>query len=152
MNSKIATLLSENIKNKQVVAEMISHICNKNSSNISNIENHLIDLCLGTDTNFVTKDMILEHIDKIQPLCMAYTENIESVSCIKVLQIDNIDCTAFIEFKAEVTAWFKDQESADKKYSWYSSREEDTEHKIKGTYTTTYSRYIPFKDIDITVD
>ena len=152
MNSKIATLLSENIKNKQVVAEMISHICNKNSSNINNIENHLIDLCLGTDTNFVTKDMILEHIDKIQPLCMAYTENIESVSCIKVLQIDNINCTALIEFKAEVTAWFKDQESADKKDSWYSNREETEDFKIKGTYSTIYSMYIPFKDIDITVD
>ena len=152
MNSKIATLLSENIKNKQVIAEMINHICNKNSSNMNNIENHLINLCLSTDANFVTKDMILEHMDKIQPLCMAYTENIESVSCINVLQIDNIDCTAFIEFKAEVTAWFKDQESADKKRSWYSSREEDAEHKIKGSYETIYSMYIPFKNIDINVD
>lgn len=152
MNSKIATLLSENIKNKQVIAEMINHICNKNSSNMNNIENHLIDLCLGTDANFVTKDMILAHMDKIQPLCMAYTENIESVSCINILEIDNIDCTALIEFKAEVTAWFKDQETADKKYSWYSNREENEDFKVKGTYTTTYSRYIPFKDIDINVD
>lgn len=152
MNSKIAKLLSYNIKNKQVVAEMISHICNKNSSNINNIENHLIDLCLGTDANFVTKDMILEHMDKIQPLCMAYTENIESVSCINILQIDNIDCTAFIEFKAEVAAWFRNKEEADKGYSWYSSREEDDEHKIKGTYSTIYTMYIPFKDIDINID
>lgn len=152
MNSKIVTLLSENIKNKQVVAEMISHICNKNSSTVSNIENHLINLCLDTDANFVTKDMILEHMDKIQPLCMECTENIESVSCIKVLRIDNIDCTALIEFKAEVTAWFKDQESADKKYSWTSNREENEDFKVKGTYTTTYSMYIPFKDIDINVD
>ena len=119
---------------------------------MNNIENHLINLCLGTDANFVTKDMILEHMDKIQPLCMAYTENIESVSCINVLEIDNIDCTALIEFKAEVTAWFKDQESADKKNSWYSNREENEDFKVKGTYTTIYTRYIPFKDIDITVD
>ena len=148
MNSKIANLLSENIKNKQVVAEMISHICNKNI----NIENHLINLCLDTDANFVTKDMILEHMDKIQPLCMAYTKNIESVSCINILEIDNIDCTVFIEFKAEVTAWFKDQETADKKYSWYSNREENEDFKVKGTYTTMYTRYIPFKDIDINID
>jgi hypothetical protein len=152
MNSKIATLLSENIKNKQVIAEMINHICNKNSSNINNIENHLINLCLGTDANFVTKDMILEHMDKIQPLCMEYRKNIESVSCINVLQIDNIDCTAFIEFKAEVTAWFKDQESADKKDSWYANREENEDFKVKGTYITMYTMYIPFKDIDIKVD
>ena len=152
MNSKIATLLSENIKNKQVVAEMISHICNKNSSNINNIENRVINLCLGTDADFVTKDMILEHMDKIQPICMAYTENIESVSCINVVQIDNIDCTAFIEFKAKVNAWFRNKEEADRGYSWYSSREEDDEHKIKGTYITTYTMYIPFKDIDINVD
>ena len=152
MNSKIANLLSENIKNKQVVAEMISHICNKNSSNISNIENHLIDLCLGTDTNFVTKDMILEHMDKIQTLCMAYTKNIESVSCINILEINNIDCIALIEFKAEVTAWFKDQESADKKDSWYSNREEDAEHRFKGSYSTVCHTYVPFKDIDIDAD
>lgn len=152
MNSKIATLLSENIKNKQVVAEMISHICNKNSSNINNIENHLINLCLDTDANFVTKDMILEHMDKIQPLCMAYMENIESVSYINVVEIDNIDCTVFIEFKAEVTAWFKDKKSADKKDSWYANRTEDAEHKIKGTYITTYTMYIPFKNIGIDVD
>ena len=131
---------------------MISHICNKNNSNISNIENHLIDLCLGTDANFVTKDMILEHMDKIQPLCMGYINNIKNVSDINVLEIDNIDCTTFIEFKAEVTAWFKDQESADKKDSWYSNREEDDKHKIKGTYSTIYNMYVSFKNIGIDVD
>jgi len=148
MNSKIANLLSENINNKKIITEMIMYICNK----AYNIEDHLIDLCLGTDTNFVTKDMILKHIDKIQPLCMAYMENIESVSCINVLQIDNIDCTALIEFKAEVTAWFKDQESADKKDSWYANKEENEDFKVKGTYITMYTMYIPFKDIDIKVD
>lgn len=152
MNSKIAKLLAKNITNDRVVAEMISHICNDNSSNIRNIEDHLVNLCLGTDANFVTKDMILEHMDKIQPLCMVYMENIKSVSCINVLQIDNINCIALIEFNAEVTAWYKDQESADKKYSWYSNREENETFKVKGTYTTMYSMYIPFKDIDIIVD
>lgn len=148
MNRKIANLLSENINNKKIITEMIMYICNKDS----NVENKLIDLCLGTDVNFVTKDMVLAHMDKIQPLCMAYAKNIESVSCINILEIDNIDCTALIEFKAEVTAWFKDQESADKKDSWYSNREEDAEHKIKGSYNTIYSMYIPFKDIDINID
>lgn len=152
MNSKIANLLDKNVTNDRVVAEMISHICNKNSSNIKNIEDRIINLCLGTDVDFVTKDMILKHMDKIQPICMAYTENIESVSCINVLQVDNIDCTAFIEFKAEVAAWFRNKEEADKGDSWYSSREEDDEHKIKGTYSTIYTMYIPFKDIDINID
>ena len=152
MNSKIANLLAKNITNDRIVAEMISHICNKNSSNINNIENRVINLCLGTDADFVTKDMILEHMDKIQPLCMEYTENIETVSCINVLQIDNIDCTAFIEFKAKINAWFRNKEEADRGCSWYSSREEDAEHKIKGIYETIYSIYVPFKDIDITVD
>ena len=148
MNSKIANLLSENINNKKIITEMIMHICSKDS----NVEDKLIDLCLGTDANFVTKDMVLAHMDKIQPLCMAYTKNIESVSCINILEIDNIDCIALIEFKAEVTAWFKDQESADKKDSWYSNREKNEDYKVKGTYSTIYSMYIPFKDIDITVD
>lgn len=152
MNSKIANLLAKNVTNDKVVAEMINHICNKNSSNMNNIENHLIDLCLGIDADFVTKDMILEHMDKIQPLCMAYTKNIKSVSCINVIQVDNIDCTAFIEFKAEVVAWFRNQEEADRCSSWYSSREEDDEHKIKGSYETIYNMYVPFKDIDIDVD
>ena len=152
MNSKIANLLAKNVTNDKAVAEMISHICNKNSSNISNIENRVINLCLGTDADFVTKDMILEHVDKIQPLCMAYMENIKSVSCINVLQVDNISCTAFIEFKAEVAAWFRNKEEADKGYYWYSSREEDDEHKIKGTYSTIYTMYIPFKDIDININ
>lgn len=152
MNSKIATLLSENIKNKQVIAEMISHICNKNNSNKKNIEDRIINLCLDTDAIFVTKDMILEHMDKIQPLCMRYINNIENVSDINVLEIDNIDCTAFIEFKAEVTAWFKDQESADKKNFWYANLEEDAEHRFKGRYNAVYHTYIPFKDIDIDID
>lgn len=151
MNSKTANLLAKNVTNDKFVAEMISHIC-KNSSNMNNIENRVINLCLGTDADFVTKDMILEHMDKIQPLCMAYTGNIESVSCINVVQIDNIDCTALIEFKAEVATWFRNKEEADKEYCWYSSREEDDEHKIKSTYSTTYTMYIPFKDIDINVD
>ena len=149
MNSKIANLLAKNVTNDKVVAEMISHICNKNSSNMNNIENRVINLCLGTDADFVTKDMILEHMDKIQPLCMAYTKNIENVSCINVLQVDNIDCTAFIEFKAEVTAWYKDKESADKKDSWFSNREENEDFKVKGTYNTVYTMYVPFKNIDI---
>ena len=152
MNSKIANLLAKNVTNDKAVAEMISHICNKNSSNISNIENRVINLCLGTDADFVTKDMILEHMDKIQPLCMAYMENIKSVSCINVLQVDNIDCTAFIEFKAEVTAWYKDKESADKKDSWFSNREENEDFKVKGTYNTVYTMYVPFKNIGIDVD
>lgn len=152
MNRKIANLLAKNVTNDRVVAEMISHICNKNSSNIKNIEDRIINLCLGTDADFVTKDMILEHMDKIEPLCMACTENIKRVSCINVLQVDNIDCTAFIEFKAEVAAWFRNKEEANKGYAWYSSREEDDEHKIKGTYEAIYGIYIPFKNIDIDVD
>lgn len=148
MNSKIANLLSVNINNKKIITEMIMYICNKDS----NVEDRLIDLCLGTDANFVTKDMVLAHMDKIQPLCMAYLKNIESVSCINILEIDNIDRTALIEFKAEVTAWFKDKESADKKDSWYSNKEKNEDYKVKGTYSTIYSIYVPFKDIDINID
>lgn len=148
MNSKIANLLSVKINNKKIITEMIMYICNKDS----NVEDRLIDLCLGTDANFVTKDMVLAHMDKIQPLCMAYLKNIESVSCINILEIDNIDRTALIEFKAEVTAWFKDQESADKKDSWYSNKEKNEDYKVKGTYSTIYSIYVPFKDIDINID
>lgn len=148
MNSKIANLLSVNINNKKIITEMIMYICNKDS----NVEDRLIDLCLGTDANFVTKDMVLAHMDKIQPLCMAYLKNIESVSCINILEIDNIDRTALIEFKAEVTAWFKDQESADKKDYWYSNKEKNEDYKVKGTYSTIYSIYVPFKDIDINID
>ena len=147
MNSKIANLLAKNLINDRVVAEMINHISNEN-----NAENRLINLCLGTDADFVTKDMVLEHMDKVQPLCMEYTKNIESVSCINVLQIDNIDCTALIEFKAKVTAWFRNKEEADRGASWYSSIEEDDNHKIKGTYETIYSIYVQFKDIDINVN
>ena len=46
-------------------------------------------------------------------------------------------------------AWFKDQESADKKYSWCSDLEEDDEHRFKGSYNAVYSTYISFKDINI---
>lgn len=148
MNSKIAKLLAKSITNDKVVENMIMCICNKHN----NVEDHLIDLCLGTDANFVTKDMVLAHMDKIQPLCMAYLKNIESVSCINILEIDNINRTALIEFKAEVTAWFKDQESADKKSYWYSNEEKDEYYKVKGTYSTIYSIYVPFKDIDINID
>ena len=57
-----------------------------------------------------------------------------------------------VKFNAEFMAWFKDQKSADKKDSWYSSREEDSEHKIKGSYNSICHTYIPFKDIDIDID
>ena len=146
MNSKIAKLLAKNITNDRVIAEMISHICNKNSSNI---ENHLINLCLGTDANFVTKDMILEHMDKVKPLCMNYMNNVINVSNIKVTEIDNISRVATVEFTAEIMAWFKDQKSADKKDVWYSNRKEDIEHRFKGSYSAVCHTYVPFKDINI---
>lgn len=145
MNSKIAKLLAKNITNDRVVTEMIMYICNKDN----NVEDRLIDLCLGTDTNFVTKDMILEHMDKIQPLCMNYMKNVINVFNIKVTEIDNISRVATVVFNAEIMAWFKDQESADKKDSWYSNREEDAEHKIKGSYNAVCRTYVPFKDINI---
>ena len=145
MNSKIATLLSENIKNKQVVAEMIMHICNSDS----NIEDRLINLCLVEDIKFVTKAMIMRQIDKVKPLCMNYMKNIINVSNIKVTEIDNISRVATVDFTAEIMVWFKDQQSADKKNSLYSNREEDAEHRFKGSYTTVCHIYIPFKDIDI---
>lgn len=148
MNSKIAKLLSENIKNKEIIAEMIMYICNKDSS----VEDILIDLCLGVDTKFVTKYMIMSHMDKIKSLCMNYMKNIINVSNIKVTEIDNISRDATVEFTAEIMAWFKDQESADKKDSYYSNQEEDTEHKFKGSYNAIRSIYVSFKDIDIDVD
>lgn len=148
MNSKIATLLSENIKNKQIIAEMIMYICNNDYA----IEDHLIDLCLDTNKEFVTKYTVLKHIDKIRPLCMKYRSNIESVSNIKCIDINNIARRADIEFTAKVTEWFKDQESANKGNYWDSNSEEDDEHKIKGTYITTYHMYVYFKDIDIDID
>lgn len=145
MNSKIANLLSENIKNKQIVKEMIMYICDRDCC----VEDNLIDLCLDADAKFVTKDMVLEHIDKIKPLCIKYRNNIESVFNIKVIDINNISRRVTIEFTAKLIAWFKDQESADKENSWNSVNKEDDEHKIKGTYTTDYSTYISFRDIDI---
>lgn len=145
MNRKIAKLLTNNITNDRVVTDMIMYICNKNSS----VEDRLIDLCLATDLKFVNKDMIMKHMDKVKPLCMNYMKNIISVSNIKVTEIDNISRIATVEFTAEIMAWFKDQESADKKESWYSNREEDTEHKFKGSYNAVCRTYIPFKDVDI---
>ena len=145
MNSKIANLLSENIKNKQIVKEMIMYICDRDCC----VENNLIDLCLDADAKFVTKDMVLKHIDKIKPLCIKYRNNIESVSNIKVIDINNISRRVTIEFTAKLIAWFTDKESADKENSWNSVNKEDDEHKIKGTYTTDYSTYISFRDIDI---
>lgn len=145
MNRKIAKLLTNNITNDRVVTEMIMYICNKDSQ----IEDRLINLCLGTDINFVTKDMIMVHMDKVKPLCMNYMKNVINVSNIKVTEIDNISRVATVEFTAEIMAWFKDQESADKKYSSCSDLEEDDEHRFKGSYNAVCSTYISFKDINI---
>lgn len=145
MNSKIANLLADNLKNKQIVAEMIMHICSESEVT----EHRLIDLCLSTYVKFVTKDVLLKHIDKIKSICMKYRSNIINVDNIKVDYIDNIIGLAHIQFKAIVEAWFKDKESADRGASWYASNKEDNEHKIKGTYITTYYTYISFKDIDL---
>ena len=145
MNSNIAKLLAKNITNYKVVAEMIMYICNSDS----NIEDRLIDLCLSADIKFVTKDMIMMHIYKVKPLCMNYMKNIINVSNIKVTEIDNISRVATVNFTAEIVAWFEDQESADKKCSWCSNREEDAEHRFKGSYTTACHICVPFKDIDI---
>ena len=148
MNSKIAKLLTKNITNDRVVTEMIMYICNKDSS----VENRLIALCLGADIKFVTKDMIMAHMDKVKPLCINYMKNIINVSNIKVKEIDNISRVATVEFTAEIMAWFRDQESADMKDSWYANQEEDATHRFKGTYSTIYTMYVPFKDIDIDKD
>ena len=145
MDRKIAKLLTKNITNDRVVTEMIMYICNKDSS----VEDRLIDLCLGADIKFVTKDMIMEHMNKVKPLCMNYMKNIINVSNIKVTEIDNMSRVATVEFTAEIMAWFKDQESADKKDSWNSNREEDAEHRFKGSYNAVCHTYVPFKDIDI---
>lgn len=145
MNSKIANLLADNLKNKQIVAEMIMHIGRKNED----IANRLVDLCLSTDSEFVTKDILLKHMDKIKSLCMKYMSNIVNVDNIKIVYVDNIAAEAMVTFKAQVTAWFKDKESADSGYSWYSTNKEDDEHKVKGTYTTECNTYISFKDIDL---
>ena len=148
MNSKIANLLSENINNKKIITEMIMYICNKEY----NVEDHLIDLCLGTDANFVTKDMILKHIDKIKSLCMEYMDTIQEVSDVKIIHIYNISSQVCVGFKAKVAGWYHDQESADRGHSWEASTKETNEYKYKGIYTNTYSTYISFKDIDINVD
>lgn len=145
MNIKIANLLANNLKNKQIVAEMIMHIGIKNED----ISNRLINLCLSPDSEFVTKDILLKHMDKIKPLCMKYMNNIVNVDNIKIIYVDNIAGEAIVKFKAQVTAWFKDQQSADKGNSWYASSKEDNEHKFKGTYLTTCDIYISFKDIDL---
>lgn len=145
MNSKIATLLSENITNKQVVAEMIMHICNKDNT----VEDNLIDLCLGTNTDFVTKAMVMTRINKIKPLCMQYMTRIEDVDNIKVISVDNIARQAIVHFTAKVIAWFKDQKDADKGDYWSANSKEEDEYKIKGTYITEFNREIRFKDIDI---
>ena len=145
MNRKIAKLLTNNITNYRFITEMIMHICNTDSQ----IEDRVIDLCLSTDTKFVTKDMIMAHMDKIKPLCMNYMKNIINVFNIKVTEIDNISRVATVEFTAEIMAWFKDQESADKKYSWNSNLEEDAEHRFKGSYNSVCNIYVPFKDINI---
>lgn len=145
MNRKIANLLAINIGNRQIITEMIMHICTKNNA----IENRLIDLCLGSDDKFITETMLLQHIDKIKPLCMKYMSGIIDVNNIKVNYVDNITYEVDIEFTATVEAWFKDKESADKGDFWYSTRKEDDEHKVKGTYVTTCKTYISFKDIDL---
>lgn len=145
MNRKLANVLGNNIKNKEVVTEMIMHIGVENED----IGNRLINLCLSPDSEFVTKDTLLKHMDKIKPLCMKYMSNIVNVDDISIVYIDNIAGEVMVTFKAQVTAWFKDKDSADKGYSWYSVSQEDNEHKIKGTYTTTCDTYISFKDIDL---
>ena len=148
MNRKIAKLLTNNITNDIVVTEMIMYICDKDSS----VEDRLIDLCLGADIKFVTKDMIMAHMDKVKPLCMNYMKNVINVSNIKVTEINNISRVATVEFTAEIIAWFKDQESADKKNYWDYNREEDAEHRFKGSYSSVCHTYVQFKDIDIDVD
>lgn len=145
MNIKIANLLANNIGNRQIITEMIMHICTKDNA----IENRLIDLCLSSDDKFITEIMLLQHIDKLKPLCMKYMSGIIDVDNIKVNYVDNITYEADIEFTATVEAWFKDKESADKGDSWYSTRKEDDEHKVKGTYVTKCATYISFKDIDL---
>lgn len=146
MNSKIATLLSENIKNKQIIAEMIMYICNRDYA----VEDHLIDLCLDTNKEFVNKYTVLKHIDKIKSILIKNESNIESVSNIKIVYVNNITRKATIEFTAKITAWFKDQESANKGNYWDSNDTEDDEHKIKCSYNSDIMRrYLPFKDIDI---
>ena len=148
MNSKIATLLSKNIKNNKIVTDMIMYICNKEY----NVEDHLIDLCLATDAQFVTKEMIMENIDKIKPLCMKYMDTIQEVSDVEIIYVDNITSRVTVNFKAKVIGWYHDQESADRGHIWEASTKETNEYKVKGIYANTYSIYIPFRDIDIDID
>lgn len=86
MNSKIARLLAKNVTNNRIVADMIMFICNNHSI----VEDHLLDLCLGTSTDFVTKAMVMTHINKIKPLCMKHMTGIKDVDNIKVISVDNI--------------------------------------------------------------
>ena len=144
MNSKIATLLSKHINNTKIIPEMINYICDRDCG----VEDHLIDLCLGTDENFITKDMILKHIDKIKSLCMKYMDTIQEVSDIKIIHIDNIASQVCVGFKAKVAGWYRDKESADRGHSWEASTKETNEYKFKGIHTNTYSTYMSFKDID----
>lgn len=145
MNSKIAKLLAKNITNDRIVAEMIMFICNNHSI----VEDHLIDLCLGTNTDFVTKEMVMTHINKIKPLCMQYMTRIKDVDNIKVISVDNIARKAIVHFTAKVTAWFKDQKDADKGDYWSSNSKKEEEYKIKGTYTNSFDTEIWLKDIDM---
>ena len=148
MNSKIATLLSKNIKNNKIVTDMIMYICDKEY----NVEDHLIDLCLATDAQFVTKEMIIAHIDKIKSLCMNYMDTIQEVSDIKIIYVDNIANKVMVGFKAKIIGWYHDQESADRGHRWEASTKETNEYKVKGMYANNYSIYIPFRDIDIDID
>lgn len=148
MNSKIAKLLSENLVNDKVVEEMIMYICNRDS----HIEDHLIDLCLATDAQLITKEMIMEHIDKIKSLCMKYMDTIQEVSDVKIIYVDNIASQVMVGFKAKIIGWYHDQESANRGHSWEASTKETNEYKVKGIYANTYNIYIPFKDIDIDID
>lgn len=145
MNSKIANLLAKNITNDKVVADMIKYICDRDCG----IENYLIDLCLSNDKAFITKEIVLKHIDEIQELCMKHADNIINTFNIKVVDVNNITRNIVIDFTAEITAWFKDQESADKGYVWCATNKKDNEHSIKGIYVTDYSMYVSFKDLGI---
>lgn len=145
MNSKIAKLLAKNITNDRIVADMIMFICNKHNI----VEDNLIDLCLGTNTDFVTKEMVMTHINKIKPLCMQYMTRIEDVDNIKVISVDNIARQAIVHFTAKVIAWFKDQKDADKGDYWSANSKKEGEYNIKGTYTNSFDIEIQLEDIDM---
>ena len=80
---------------------------------------------------------------------MQYMKSIEDVDTIEVVSIDNIARQAIIHFTAKITAWFKDQDSADKGDRWYANSKKEGEYKIKGTYTTSFDTEIWLKDIDL---